>query len=195
MQIQKFIVHTLVLKTLSLFLFFQIQVLQGQDTGQPNLEAGTIEKTGDVIRYVLPAAALGTSLILGDDKGAWQFTKGLLLTGAVTYGLKLAVDKERPDMSDNNAFPSGHTSVVFHSAGYVHRRYGFKYSIPAYLLAGFTAASRVESDKHDLVDVTAGAIIGLCSNLIFTTEFQQQHMQLTFNSQGGDYLIGFTCTF
>ncbi|THD66626.1 phosphatase PAP2 family protein [Robertkochia marina] len=169
--------------------------VQGQESVQPTPEAGTVEIIGDVIKFTMPAATLGTSLLIGDKKGAWQFSKGIVLTAAVTYGLKYAIDKERPDMSNNDAFPSGHTSVVFHSAGYVHRRYGFKYSIPSYLLAGFTAASRIDADKHDLIDVTVGAAIGLCSNLLFTTEYQQEHMQLSFNSGDGSYLLGFTYKF
>ncbi|WP_339813878.1 phosphatase PAP2 family protein [Zunongwangia profunda] len=71
------------------------------------------------------------------------------------------MNKQRPDRSNDNSFPSGHTSTVFHSAGYIHRRYGFKNSIPAYALAGFTAASRIDSKKHDILDVIAGAAIGL----------------------------------
>ena len=145
--------------------------------------------------FALPAATLGTSLIKGDNEGAWQFTKGLLLTEAVTYGLKLGVNKPRPDRSNDNSFPSGHTSTVFHTAGYIHRRYGFKYSIPAYALAGFTAASRIDSNKHDILDVAAGALIGLGSNLLFTTEYQQERMKLTFSSGNGDYMLGFNYKF
>ena len=188
-------IHTFLLRMLLFLLMVNMSAVQGQEFVQPTPEAGTVEIIGDVIKFTMPAATLGTSLIIGDKKGAWQFSKGIVLTAAVTYGLKYAIDKERPDMSDNNAFPSGHTSVVFHSAGYVHRRYGFKYSIPSYLLAGFTAASRIDADKHDLLDVTVGAAIGLCSNLLFTTEYQQQHMQLSFNSGDGNYLLGFSYKF
>lgn len=188
-------IHTFLLRMLLFLLMVNMSAVQGQEFVQPTPEAGTVEIIGDVIKFTMPAATLGTSLIIGDKKGAWQFSKGIVLTAAVTYGLKYAIDKERPDMSDNNAFPSGHTSVVFHSAGYVHRRYGFKYSIPSYLLAGFTAASRIDADKHDLLDVTVGAAIGLCSNLLFTTEYQQQHMQLSFNSGDGSYLLGFSYKF
>lgn len=174
-------------------LFFQLAV--AQDTSETPPEVGTTQKVGDVILFALPAATLGTSFIIGDNKGAWQFTKGLLLTEAVTFGLKIGINKPRPDQSNDNSFPSGHTSTVFHSAGYVHRRYGFKYSIPAYALAGFTAASRIDSKKHDILDVLAGAAIGLGSNLIFTSEYQQEHMQLTFSSGDGSYLIGYSFKF
>ncbi|MDG4714591.1 MULTISPECIES: phosphatase PAP2 family protein [Flavobacteriaceae] len=176
-------------------LFLVILPTQAQDTSQTKPDVGTTQKIGDVILFALPAATIGTSFIIGDEKGAWQFTKGLLLTEAITYGLKLSINKQRPDMSNDNSFPSGHTSTVFHSAGYIHRRYGFKYSIPAYALAGFTAASRIDSKKHDILDVLAGAAIGLGSNLLFTTEYQQKHMELTFNKEDGGYLLGFTYKF
>ena len=176
-------------------LFLVILPTQAQDTSQTKPDVGTTQKIGDVILFALPAATIGTSFIIGDEKGAWQFTKGLLLTEAITYGLKLSINKQRPDMSNDNSFPSGHTSTVFHSAGYIQRRYGFKYSIPAYAFAGFTAASRIDSKKHDILDVLAGAAIGLGSNLLFTTEYQQKHMELTFNKEYGGYLLGFTYKF
>lgn len=180
---------------LCVVMFLSAIPINAQDTSETKPQVGTTQTIGDVILFALPAATVGTSLIIGDEKGAWQFTKGLLLTTGVTYGLKLSINKQRPDMSNDNSFPSGHTSTVFHSAGYVHRRYGFKYSIPAYALAGFTAASRIDSNKHDILDVLAGAAIGLGSNLLFTTEYQQEHMELTFNSSDGNYLLGFTYKF
>lgn len=155
----------------------------------------TTQSIGDIFLFTLPIATLGSTFIIGDKKGALQFTKGLIVTTAVTYGLKLSVNKQRPDLSNENSFPSGHTSTTFHSAGFIHRRYGFKYSIPAYLLAGFTAATRIDSKKHDMLDVLVGAAIGIGSNFLFTTEYQQKHMELTFNSTNQEYLVGFNYSF
>lgn len=166
-----------------------------QDTNDTAPQVGTTQKIGDVVLFALPVATLASSFIVGDEKGVWQFTKGLLLTTGVTFGLKLGINKERPDMSNDNSFPSGHTSTVFHSAGFVHRRYGFKYAIPSYVVAGFTAASRIDSNKHDILDVLAGAAIGLGSNLLFTTEYQQEHMELTYTNVEGNHLVGFRYKF
>lgn len=171
------------------FIFLQ---LSAQETTH---QSNTIETIGDVIIIAMPAAAVGTSLIIGDNAGAWEFTKGVLLNEVVTRAIKFSVNKPRPDGSNENSFPSGHTSVSFYSAGYIHRRYGFKYSIPAYALAGYTGASRIHAKKHDILDVAAGAAIGLGVNLILTTEYQQEHMEITFNSQDGEYMLGFTYTF
>lgn len=155
----------------------------------------TVETSGDILLFALPAATLASTFIINDTKGSWQFTKGLLLTEALTYGLKVSINKQRPDMSNDNSFPSGHTSTTFQSASFIHIRYGFKYSIPAYALAGFTAFSRIDSNKHDGWDILAGAIIGVGSSFLFTTEYQKEHMELTFNSQEDNYLLGFTYKF
>jgi len=154
-----------------------------------------ITTAGDVILFVLPAATLATTFIAKDKEGSWQFTKAFLINQALTFGLKYTVNKERPDNSDNLSFPSGHTSTTFQSASFIHRRYGFKKSIPAYLLAGFTSYSRVQADKHDGWDILGGVIIGVGSTYIFTTPYQQEHMELTFNSFDGNYLLGFNFKF
>ncbi|WP_228547338.1 phosphatase PAP2 family protein [Nonlabens antarcticus] len=178
-----------------IFTLFFSQYAGAQDTAITKPVVGTTQKIGDVILFALPVATLGTTFIIGDNQGAWQFTKGFLLTEAVTYGLKVSVNKQRPDRSNDNSFPSGHTSAVFHSAGFIHRRYGLKYALPAYALAGFTAASRIDSKKHDILDVAAGTVIGLGSSLLFTTEYQQEHMELTYSNFEGSHMVGFKYKF
>ena len=110
---------------------------------------------GDIGLIIIPVAALSTTIIKGDKKGTWQFTKGFLLSQAITLGLKASINKTRPDFSDKNSFPSGHTSTSFQGASFIHKHYGFKYSIPAYTVAGFTAFSRIDSNKHDGIDILA----------------------------------------
>jgi len=155
----------------------------------------TLETSGDVFLFVMPAVALGSTLIKGDKKGTWQFTKGFVVNQALTMGLKVIIDKQRPNMENNDSFPSGHTSTTFQSAAFIQKRYGWKYGIPSYLLAGFTGYSRLDADKHDIYDVLAGAVIGVGSSYLFTTPYQQEHMALTFSSGNGNYLIGFKFKF
>ncbi len=154
-----------------------------------------IKTSGDVLLVAMPVAALTTTLILKDKQGAWQFTKSFLFNAAVTYGLKVTLNKPRPYHNGDNAFPSGHTSTAFQSASFIHRRYGFKYSIPAYALAGFTAFSRINAQKHDGYDILAGAVVGIGSTLIFTTPYEQKHMELSFSSYDNQYLLGFKYRF
>ncbi|WP_366017073.1 phosphatase PAP2 family protein [Lutibacter sp.] len=106
------------------------------------------------------------------------------------------MNKNRPDGSDLNSFPSGHTSVTFQSASFLQKRYGLTYGIPAYIIASFTGYSRINANKHDLWDIFAGAIIGIGSTYLFTTPYQKKHMELTFsNNKGRVFLVGFNFTF
>lgn len=170
-----------------ILIIFNIQCISAQKSG--------VETAGDIGLILVPVAAFTSTLIKEDKQGTWQFTKGFLLNQAVTYGLKVTINKPRPDLSDNNSFPSGHTSTTFQSASFIQRRYGFKYSIPAYAIAGFTAFSRIDARKHDGWDVLAGAVIGVGSTYLFTTEYQKKHMELTFNSSEGNYVLGYTYKF
>ena len=141
----------------------------------------TIETTGDVLLFAIPTATLATTFIVKDTKGTWQFSKGLLLTTGLTIGLKLLVNKERPNGKDNLSFPSGHTATVFQSAAFVHKRYGFKYSIPSYILASYVGYSRIQSDNHDIVDVLAGAGIGIGSSFLFTRTLEKNNIKVSFS--------------
>src|SRR5690606_13732665 len=79
----------------------------------------THKTAGDVLLFAMPSLALGSTFIWTDgQKGTFQFSKALAGTIAITVGLKLAVNKERPNRENNYSFPSGHTSVAFASAAF-----------------------------------------------------------------------------
>ncbi|HEY6221239.1 MAG TPA: phosphatase PAP2 family protein [Candidatus Eisenbacteria bacterium] len=82
--------------------------------------------------------------------------------------LKVATNRERPDGSNRNSFPSGHSGTSFAAATVLDRTYGLKVGLPAYGLAGFVAASRVVGNRHFFSDVVAGAVIGRFFGRIFT---------------------------
>lgn len=130
-----------------------------------------IEKAGDVIQVLIPAIAYGTTFYLDDTEGRRQFYKSFFTNLGVTEGLKLTIDKKRPNGGDQS-FPSGHTSAAFQGAAFIHERYGWKYGIPAYIGATFVGYSRVESDNHYTEDVLAGAAIGVISSFHFTTPYK-----------------------
>lgn len=159
-------------------------------------EDSFIENAGDGTLFVLPASAVATTLLLKDYQGTRQFAKGFALNLVVTSVAKVVINKERPYQGGGQAFPSGHTSVAFQSASFFHRRYGFKYSIPAYVLAGYTGFSRIHATRHDGWDVLAGAAVGIGSTWLFTTpRKKEQNMQITFSSSDDHYLLGFKYVF
>jgi membrane-associated phospholipid phosphatase len=59
------------------------------------------------------------------------------------------------------SFPSGHTTVTFASATVLQRHFGWKAGLPAYAVASYVAASRVEMKRHYLSDVAFGAALGI----------------------------------
>jgi membrane-associated phospholipid phosphatase len=85
-----------------------------------------------------------------------------------TYGLKYAIDAERPN-GGPRSFPSGHTASAFMGAEFIRKEYGWGWGVPAYLTAGWVGYSRVETDNHYWRDVIAGALIGVAANHDFDT--------------------------
>lgn len=144
-----------------------------------------VRTSGDVGAVLLPVAGLTAILINKDWEGLKQGVFSGITTLGVTYALKYAVKKERPDHSDFHSFPSMHTSVSFAAASFIQRRYGWKWGAPAYVLSTYVGWSRVYGKKHDWWDVAAGAVIGTASSYIFTRPFAKKH-NLTISPVAGD---------
>jgi len=91
----------------------------------------------------------------------YDFAQAMIVNGAYTGILKYSVQRTRPDGSDSLSFPSGHASTAFSLAAVANHHYGWKVGVPAYVLASGIGLSRIESNRHHLSDVLAGATIGL----------------------------------
>lgn len=99
-----------------------------------------------------------------DRAGTWLTANAI--AGVVTFGLKRTTGYVRPDGSDNQSFPSGHTSFAFAGAGVLDREFGrtnVLIPIAGYAMAGSTGYLRMVNDKHWISDVLVGAGIGLLS--------------------------------
>jgi len=152
----------------------------------PAAQAGDgVERSGDVLRLALPAAALGMTIHHDDAPGRRQFFTAFAANAAATWLLKATVDKARPDGRDDDAFPSGHASMAFQAAGFIQRRYGGRAAWLAYALAGYTGWTRVHADQHDTVDVLAGAALGVASAYLLVDRFPGVDVGLTFDRQIG----------
>ena len=158
----------------------------------------TIEKVGDYAQFAPALASLVMIVGKGDKQGFWQFTRAMGGNLAATWTLKYAIDKRRPEgRLDGHAFPSGHTSAAFQGASFIQKRYGWSYGIPAYIVAGFVAYSRLEgvNTRHDGWDVLGGIITGVGSTYLFTTTYTRDHLKLNFESSNDGYLVGLTFKF
>ena len=90
-----------------------------------------------------------------------------IVTQTVTTMVKGAVGRTRPD-GTQYSFPSGHASVTFATATVLQRNLGWKAGVPAYAVAGYVAASRIQAKRHFLSDVTFGAALGVVAGRAVT---------------------------
>ena len=90
-----------------------------------------------------------------------NLTRALTLTQLTVGPIKLATRRRRPDGTNRLSFPSGHTANAFTIARIIQREHGNRYAIPLYVVAGYTAAGRMEDGRHYTSDVVMGAAIGM----------------------------------
>jgi hypothetical protein len=84
-----------------------------------------------------------------------------LVSHVWVQALKFTVQRTRPDEGDDLSFPSGHSASAFATAAVLHRHFGWKAGVPAYVIAGYVAAARVHNNRHYLSDVVFGAAMGI----------------------------------
>ncbi|MDR2913794.1 MAG: phosphatase PAP2 family protein [Tannerella sp.] len=89
-----------------------------------------------------------------------------MIMGAVVQTLKSTANVWRPDGSNNNSFPSGHTATAFVGAHILFMEYKDTspwIGVAGYAVAAGTGALRVLNRKHWVSDVVTGAGIGILS--------------------------------
>ncbi|RST31793.1 phosphatase PAP2 family protein [Sphingomonas ginkgonis] len=126
------------------------------------------DQASSIGRDALVVVALGFPAVQGDWNGDAQAALSMGAAFGATQILKHTIHEERPDNSDNQSFPSGHTSVSFAAAASLEKRYGWQVGLPAHLVAAFVGVARVGAKKHFVHDVVAGAVIGEASGWLLT---------------------------
>ncbi|MEZ5319177.1 MAG: phosphatase PAP2 family protein [Vicinamibacterales bacterium] len=89
-----------------------------------------------------------------------KLVRAQIVAQTTTQFMKIAVRRTRPDGSVLS-FPSGHTSAAFATATVLQSELGWKAGVPAYAMATWIGASRMEGRRHYLSDVIAGATVGI----------------------------------
>ncbi|MCF6131217.1 phosphatase PAP2 family protein [Flavobacterium wongokense] len=131
--------------------------------------------TIDDFSQYLPAASVYGLNAIG-IKGKHNFRDRTIIMGtsyllmsATVMGLKSTIKEKRPDGTDYNSFPSGHTATAFAGAEFLWQEYkdvSVWYGISGYLVATGTGLFRIYNNKHWLTDVAAGAGIGILSTKV-----------------------------
>ena len=79
----------------------------------------------------------------------------------ITTGVLQASVNQHDPRGDRYGWPSGHASSSFTVASVLHEYYGWQVGVPAYVAAGYLAATRVGDRKHNVSDVIFGAGLGI----------------------------------
>jgi len=94
--------------------------------------------------------------------------RSLLIAEGVTQTMKYTTRRERPDLSSRNSFPSGHAADTFAFATAVERHLGWRYAVPAYVVASYVAISRLPANRHWLSDAVFGSAVGIIAGRTVT---------------------------
>jgi len=97
------------------------------------------------------------------DQTKYLFISNVVSTG-VSELLKATISKTRPDGTDTDSFPSGHSTIAFTNAAVLQHEFQdaspvFAYS--GYAFAATTGVFRMLNNRHYLSDVLVGAGIGI----------------------------------
>ena len=141
----------------------------------------------DWLQYAPAAAMLGIKAAGVKGRSSWgrmlvsdAFSAGLM--AIAVNSLKYTCRVMRPDGSQRNSFPSGHTATAFMTATMLHKEYGHRspwYSIGGYVAATVTGVTRQLNNRHWMSDIMVGAGIG-----ILATEFGYYLADLIFKDKG-----------
>jgi len=96
-----------------------------------------------------------------------DLVRAQFVSQTMTQVIKLSVGRTRPD-GTSLSFPSGHSASAFATAAVLQRHLGWKAGIPAYGVAAYVAASRIQVQRHYLSDVAFGAAIGIVAGRTVT---------------------------
>ena len=131
------------------------------------------ESSGNDVQHLLVSSSLAASIFYEEgNEGSYQLLKAILTSQVFVHEAKNWFKKTRPNGKCCHSFPSGHASISFTSAAFIHKRYGWEYGIPAYIASSYVGYSRVYADKHFERDIFASAAIGIISGFYFTDKYE-----------------------
>lgn len=160
-----------------------------------NAKTDKIEQIGTALAIAEPVFAGGVSLAKNDWTGLLELGVTTGLTVGTAYGLKYVVHEERPDHSDDKSFPSDTAALAFAPANYLWDRYGWRWGLPAYVVAGFVGYSRVEADKHHWWDVAASAGIAFAYSRFVVTPFRRYNIDASVYATPNSVYLGMNYKF
>jgi membrane-associated phospholipid phosphatase len=133
------------------------------------LDSGQILGHASVQSGIAVATYLAGRAIGADSRAAMigqQLIRAQIVTQLTTLTMKTVAHRERPDGSNHRSFPSGHASTTFAAATILSGNFGWRITVPAYLVAAYVATSRLHENHHYLSDVVFGSALGVAAGRV-----------------------------
>jgi membrane-associated phospholipid phosphatase len=121
-----------------------------------------------------------------------DIVRAQIVSQVVAQAVKFTVQRERPDHSNSQSFPSGHAASAFSTAGVLQRHYGWKVGVPAYAFGSYVALARMAWNRHHASDVVMGAGLGIASARTVTMTVGGSKFNMGVQPQVGGASINFT---
>jgi hypothetical protein len=145
----------------------------------PMQAANSEQLPADIVTGLLPLATYAITRYKGDDLGEGEFLRSNVASLVVTSALRVSFNQtgwgKRPN-GKGYGFPSGHVAFVTSSAAFLEDRYGWRYGVPAYLLAGYVAYVRVNTGFHRWRDVAASGALSYGISKLFVTPLHATYL-------------------
>ncbi len=142
----------------------------------------------DVVMVAIPLTGIAMAYFDDDKEGEKEWLRNTIanqvLTSAARIGFNYTSWGKRPN-GDGYGFPSGHVAFASSGASFLLERYGWQYGVPAYMLTGFIAYTRVEHDIHHWRDAAAAAVLSYGVAKLFVTPQYATHLAPVI---GPDYM-------
>ena len=140
-------------------------------------------------------ATFAAAKAIGNQKAAVvgrDIIRAQVLSQVLVQTLKFTVRRARPDSSNRQSFPSGHSSSAFATATVLQRHYGWRIGVPAYALGSYVALARMSWNRHHATDVVMGAGFGIASARTVTMTVAASKFALGVQPQAGGASVNFT---
>lgn len=154
-----------------------------------NIGGGFFVQTGMAAAVWAVAHATGRP---GAARLGGDLLRAQIVSQGVVQAVKMATQRSRPDDSNDQAFPSGHTASAFATATVLRSHFGWKAGIPAYAFGGYVAAARMSANKHHLSDVLMGAAVGIAAARTVTVGPARHRFALGVAPTAGGAAVMFT---
>ncbi len=112
-----------------------------------------------------------------------------LLAETMIEPLKFSTHRLRPDGSNYQSFPAGHSAATFAAATILERHLGWKRSALAYVIAAYVATSRLHDNVHWASDVVFGSATGIVAGRTVTQHGRNYWTLAPVNVPGGVALV------